>query len=289
MLGKLLKHEWKGIYKVGCLFLVALLGVSFLGWLAFQSPMWRSLAEDTVYQSGVLSLLDVASVFTLFLYALMLVAASVGIMVYLAIHFYKTMYTDEGYLTHTLPVTKNKLLFSKIFISGIWVMIVTVAVLFSLFGLMNSLIGAVLPESYSLIEFWSFFFNEFGEVLVIAFEEGLGLNLTVYTVYFIINLIISPFVSMIIIFGAISMGQLFTKHRVLMAIVSYFGVTLVSGILGSVVEGIITAAHVNSDSIEIVGSYFNTTLSASSIINIVVAVGMYLISYFVTTKKLNME
>jgi len=115
MLGKLLKHEWKGIYKVGCLFLVALLGVSFLGWLAFQSPMWRSLAEDTVYQSGVLSLLDVASVFTLFLYALMLVAASVGIMVYLAIHFYKTMYTDEGYLTHTLPVTKNKLLFQNFY------------------------------------------------------------------------------------------------------------------------------------------------------------------------------
>ena len=77
MLGKLLKHEWKGTYKVGCQFLVALLGVSFLGWLAFQSPMWRSLAEDTAYQSGVLSLLDIPSVCTLFLYALMLVAASV--------------------------------------------------------------------------------------------------------------------------------------------------------------------------------------------------------------------
>lgn len=31
MLGKLIKHEWKGTYRVGCLMLIVLAGVTFLG------------------------------------------------------------------------------------------------------------------------------------------------------------------------------------------------------------------------------------------------------------------
>ena len=289
MLGKLIKHEWKGTYKTGCLFLIALLSVTFLSWLAFQSPMWRSLAEENAYESGLFSLLDIASVFTLFFYAIMLAVVSVGIMVYLAVHFYKTMYTDEGYLTHTLPVSTNQLMVSKILISGIWVMIVMIAVFLSLFALINFLVGAATPEGYSLIEIWSLLFDEFGVVLVKLFREELGINPVVYLVFFILNILVSPFASMAIIFGAISMGQLFTKHRVLMAIVSYFGLIIINGILASVTEGIISAVHINVDSAEMFGRYMNINLSASSILSIVMAVAMYLVSYLVNTKKLNME
>lgn len=289
MLGKLIKHEWKETYRAGCLFLVALLGVTFLSWLAFQSPMWRSMTEENVYQSIMPGLLDIASVFTLLFYVIMLAVVSGGIMIYLAIHFYKTMYTDEGYLTHTLPVTKNQLMISKILIGGIWVLIVMIGVLLSLFALLNFLVGAATPEGYSLIEIWRMFCDEFGDMFVKLLRDELGINLGVALVFFIANILISPFASMTIIFGAISMGQLFTKHRVLMAIVSYFGLVIINGILGSVIESVITAAHINVDSAEMFGSYMNINLSASSILSIVMAVAMYLVSYFVTTKKLNME
>lgn len=289
MLGKLLKYEWKGTCKVGGLMLIVLAGITFLGWLAFQSPMWNKLEADSYYYESSITILDIVSVFTLFLYVIMLVAVPVGIMVFLAVHFYKTMYTDEGYLTHTLPVTKNKLLVSKILISGMWVLIVLVGMYASLFALLNFMFGAILPDEYSLGEFWRMFSAEFGDAIVEAFEEGYGVNLSVYFVYFIVSMLIGPFITMIILFGAISMGQLFTKHRVLMAIVSYIGVMIINGILGTVMEGIITTAHINSNSDSVLSSYFNTNLVCSSVLNLAVAVVMYLVSWFVSTKKLNME
>ena len=49
-----------------------------------------------------------------------LIAVSLGITIYLAVHFYKTMYTDEGYLTHTLPVGGRELLWSKLIPMAAW-------------------------------------------------------------------------------------------------------------------------------------------------------------------------
>lgn len=289
MLGKLMKHEWKGTYRVGCLMLIVLMGITFFGWLAFQSPMWQSLAKDSYYYDSRVTLLDIVSIFTLMLYLIMLVAVSVGIIVFLAVHFYKTMYTDEGYLTHTLPVTKNNLLFSKIFISGVWVLILLLAVYVSIFALLNFMFGTILPDEYSVWEFWRMFSKEFGDAIAEAIREGLGINLTVYGIYFIVSILISPFITIIILFGAISMGQLFTKHRVLMAIVSYIGVMIINGILSSIIEGIFTAAYVDGNSARALGGYFNTNLICSAVINIVIAVVMYLVSWYVSAKKLNME
>lgn len=290
MLGKLLKHEWKGTYRVGCLMLILMVAVTFLGWLSFQSPMWNSLANDTEYYSTNIaeSLLNIMSVFTLLLYIFMLLAAVIGIVVYLAVHFYKTMYTDEGYLTHTLPVTVNKLLFSKIFISGVWMMIIILAVYASLFALVCFMIGAILPDGYSVWEFWRVFGIEFSDLAELLRAE-FGFDFVGWLKNFIVPLIIGPFLSMITLFGAISLGQLFTKHRVLMAIVSYFGVSIVSGILGSAVEGIITASHAYSNSVEVVGSYLNVTFFSSLILDIVIAAAMFFAAWYVNTKKLNLE
>mgnify|MGYP006882960014 CR=1 FL=1 len=47
MLGKLIKHEWKGTYRVGCLMMLLMAGITFFGWLAFQSPMWKELSGDS--------------------------------------------------------------------------------------------------------------------------------------------------------------------------------------------------------------------------------------------------
>lgn len=250
--------------------------------------MWQRLEADSYYFASGFGLLDIVSVFTLFLYVIMLVAVSVGIMVFLGIHFYKTMYTDEGYLTHTLPVTKNKLLAAKILVSGIWLLIVLVGVYASLFMLVNFMFNAVLPVEYSTWDFWSLLSAELGKAVEEAFEYGYGVNLTAYFIYIILTLVLGPFLTVNILFGAISLGQLFTKHRVLMAIVSYIGVLIMNGILGTIVEGIITTAHIGNSN-GLWTSYFDTNLICGLILNIVVAVVMYLVSWFVSVKKLNME
>lgn len=287
MLGKLIKHEWKGTYKVGCLMLLLLAGITFFGWLAFQSPMWRAMATDSESAAIGTGILDILSIFTLLLYVIMLVVIVVGIIVYLAVHFYRTMYTDEGYLTHTLPVTKHQLLVSKILVSGIWEIIVIMMTYLSVFLLALSLIGTIMPDTYT--------FSEFMEEIGIGFrtlreilEGEFGMNFLLYKIVLVLGSLFGPFVSMTIIFGAISLGQLFTKHRVLMAIVSYIGVCLVNGILGSVIEAIAGSAIFKS-STEDFGGFFNVSIWQGLIVNLILAVVMYITSYVVTTKRLNME
>lgn len=290
MLGKLIKYEWKSTYKMGGLMLILLAGITFFGWLAFRSPMWRTFnADDYSYHyNAAVGILDIMSVFTLLLYVILLVASAIGIVIYLAVHFYQTMYTDEGYLLHTLPVAKGQLMFSKILISGAWLLIVMLAVYLSAAGLVSFMVGAVLPEEHSVWEVWKWIFGGMGDA-VRMLERSMNFNAVFYLVYCVLALLISPFVTVTILFGAISMGQLFTKHRALMAIVCYGGVWLANGLMSSLLEAIITTTHIRGRFNEVFKSYVDINLVSGSILNILFAVAMYLVAYYVNTKRLNME
>lgn len=288
MLGKLFKHEWKATCKVGILMLILIAVVTFFGWLAFQTPMWQQLSNETYY--GKLSTLDVLSIVTLIMYAMMLVGVTYGTLIYLGVHFYKTMYTDEGYLTHTLPVTKNQLLVSKILVSGIWNLIVSAAVILSVCGLLIFMISAVMPADLTwgdIIETLEENWDAFMSVL----KDELGVNLVQWIVLMLVTFLLTPFLSMIVLFGAISIGQLFTKHRVLMAIVCYGGIMILSMVVSSVVQSITSMQSLNSMMQETVAlnNYLNASMLSGAIQNIVMAAILYFASYFVISQKLNME
>lgn len=288
MLGKLFKHEWKATCKVGILMLILIAVVTFFGWLAFQTPMWQQLSDETYY--GKLSTLDVLSIVTLIMYAMMLVGVTYGTLIYLGVHFYKTMYTDEGYLTHTLPVTKNQLLVSKILVSGIWNLIVSAAVILSVCGLLIFMISAVMPAGLTwgdIIEA----FEENWDVFMSVLKDELGVNLVQWIVLMLVTFLLTPFLSMIILFGAISIGQLFTKHRVLMAIVCYGGIMILSMVVSSVVQSVTSMHSLNSMMQETIAlnNYLNASMLSGAIQNIVMAAILYFASYLVISKKLNLE
>ncbi len=296
MLGKVLKNEWKSTYKVGCLMLILLAGITFLGWLAFRSPMWWELSNDNFYYGETfgMSILNLVSVFTLLFYFIMLVVVPVGIVIYLGVHFYRTMYTDEGYLTHTLPVTEGRLLFAKTLISGVWVLIISLGVILSVFAILLFMVDAMLPAGYSLGEF----FREFQEVydaefaeMVSMLETVFGMDFNGYMIYTVITLLLGSFTSVMTLFGAISLGQLFTRHRVLMAIVSYIGIQIASGILNSVLQGIVTGIFINnaSESATVVGGYINASMIISEVLSVILAGLLYLASWLVNIKRLNLE
>lgn len=288
MLGKLFKHEWKATCKVGTLMLILIAVVTFFGWLAFQTPMWQQLGSESYY--GTLSTLDVLSIATLIMYAMMLVGVTYGTLIYLGVRFYRSMYTDEGYLTHTLPVTKHQLLASKILVSGIWNLIVNIAVILSVCGLLVFMIGAVLPADLGWKEIMEVV-EENWDIILKSLRQDLGVNLVQWTVVMVITALLSPFWSVIILFGAISIGQLFTKHRVLMAIVCYGGIQILSMVISSVVQSITSMESLQNMLAETVAlnNYMNATLLSGAIQNFVMAALLYLASYLVTSKKLNME
>lgn len=299
MLGKVLKHEWKSTYKVGGLMLIMLICITFLGWLAFQSPMWLELSSTTyttrIPQGNLgVSVLNLASTFTLMFYFIMLVVVGVGIIVYLAVHFYRTMYTDEGYLTHTLPVTEGKLLLGKTLIGGVWSLIISLGVIVSVFAVLLFMFSAMLPPEYTLAQVWEELQTLYREDLagmVELMEMMLGMKFSSYFVFMLVSVILSSFTGIMILFGVISLGQLFTRHRVLMAIVFYIGVQIASGIVCSIVQGIVAALLVDTriSSPAIVGNFYNANMMTRLVVDVVFAALLYLASYLVNTKRLNME
>lgn len=122
MLGKLIKYEWKSIYKLCSILLGAMILTSLLGCIILRTPLVvelfrssSSIAYTEMQQTALVLMIMAGAV----MYVLILMAVTYGILIYMGVHFYKSMYTDEGYLTHTLPVTGQQLLNSKIPVSGI--------------------------------------------------------------------------------------------------------------------------------------------------------------------------
>jgi len=277
MLGKLIRHEWRDTCRIGGLMAAATALVTFFGWLAFQSPMWRNL-ENNRYSINVL---DIVSIFAILMYVLMLAGVLYGMMIYLGVHFYRTMYTDQGYLTHTLPVTKNEILAAKILISGLWLLLLTIAVLLSGLFLTGSVISIVMLEEYSFS--MSRIFSALGEMLGVLQEE-LGLNVGRQAVMMIVMLFFSPFFTVTILFGAVSMGQLFSKFRVLMAIVCYIALMVVQSLIGSLFQNLVLLAGFSN-----FGHFFNAALDCQTIVSLLLAAAMYAVSWFVASRRLNME
>ena len=280
MLKKLIKYEWKHTGKVGGLMAILCVIVTFLGWLSFRSPMWQSVFDDSSYYS--FHPLDFLSVVTLIMWIFLLIGLSYGMIIYLGVHFYKTMYTDQGYLTHTLPVKKSQLLVSKILVGGLWELIIMALVILSVLVVTGSLVKEMLPDSYTM----STFLDELGQVLRQIFREletGRIINLTGWLIYMIATVIVGPFATITILYGAITVGQLFTKVRVLMAIVCYVGVGIVIQMLSSLIQSV--AAF----SVEQIDTYMDVTMNCSFFVNVIMAIALYFISRWIITNKLNME
>ena len=278
MLGKLIRYEWKNTYKVGCLMLGIVAVITFLGWLAFQTPVWAGME----YGYRGFGWLEIFSFLTLMMYVIMLVAVNYGILIYLAVHFYRTMYTDQGYLTHTLPVTKHQILVSKILVSSLWVCFILLSVYLSAVLLGLSMISAVMPPGYSLASFWQEFSPELREVLYVL-REDFNLDLVRWLVTILAMAVIGPFPTVTILFGAISLGQLFSKHRVLMAIVSYVVITVTVNLVSSLLQSVAAVTLYGS-----VGSYLNMSIDFEFVINLIAAIGLYFASWYINARKLNL-
>lgn len=191
------------------------------------------------------------------------------------------MYTDQGYLTHTLPVTKHQLLGSKILVSGLWMMFISLAIFLSVVILISSLITAVMPAGYSLMEAWGEIFGALGEWSE-WFRNELDFNFVRTLAVFLFSAVISPFTMVMVLFGSISVGQFFTRFRVLMAIVCYIGILIIQSILGSLLQNVVLWQSS-------LGIYIDSTNIFNALINLLMSIVLYVLSWLVISKKLNME
>lgn len=282
MLGKLIKQEWKGTYKIGGILLICMAVFTFLGCISLRMPLIHSAMTDS--RTGVsFSVLDGMGIMTLVLYMLMLMGVTYGIIIFLGVHFYRSMYTDEGYLTHTLPVTTHQLLISKILISGIWMMIVTLSIVVSVVALAYAFLCMYLPATPAEIT------QELMRLFMQAWEEAqrvMGMDMVHFIITLALMVLVSPFSTMIMLFGSITLGQLFTKYRALMAIVCYIGVCIINMIVSSIVQMPLSMSYlINDDPM----GYYMRTYDFSIVLSLLMSALLYFIAHMVLTKKFDIE
>ena len=125
MLKKLFKYEWKAFWKVPTAINVFLGIITFIGIISLASPFWE------LDMRGIEIMLGLA----VFFYILAIAAGSIGVVIAITARYYRNIYTDEGYLTNTLPVTARQIILSKLFTGVIWSLITGAVVSISIFSL----------------------------------------------------------------------------------------------------------------------------------------------------------
>jgi len=113
MFSKVLKYDFRAIAKFFWILAISAIGTACVAGL-FLNFSIKLLNDDEYYFIGTLALL-------LAIFAIIAFFGSIiTVLVLLLINFYKKLFSDEGYLTFTLPVSRKNILFSKTLNAFIW-------------------------------------------------------------------------------------------------------------------------------------------------------------------------
>ena len=203
MLKKLFVHEWKDCWKLMSVVNAIVIAVSILGLLIFGSKAWQNIGDNT--------LAGISRVLYFMIYVISVGALSFVVSLYFYIRYFNNLYTDQGYLMHTLPVTANQLVWSKLLVAVAWHVISAVVVMLSVFTVICSFIGGL--EQLNLIQAM--------RDLIVELDIPMTGTLIVLIIEFFALIVLGGFLNIFLGYTAISVGQLMKKQKILGAIGAY--------------------------------------------------------------------
>lgn len=210
MLLKLFRHDFKGLARWMWPVMIGIGGAAVLG---FINTLFLGSYAQVDTSSAASSVMLMSAVGGTALIATALAAAVTVVMVLIYVRFYKSMVTDEAYLTFTLPVTAGQLIGSKFLVSAVWTLIGG-AVIFCAFSVFLS--GLLISGGPEVREDFSWFFKD---VLETVFEN-IGTSL-LFLLFVAARAVRGYFqITCAILFGA----SVVRKHKALAAVGMVFGV-----------------------------------------------------------------
>ena len=266
MFGKLIKAEWRASRRVvGLLCLAVLLAGLVLGGIGcglFLAETHNWQVHGTV--ELLLALLTAAAMMT------MAIAWAASVF-YALWRFYKSRFTEEGYLTYTLPVSGHQLMLSAILSSVLAILAVLLAtVAATLLGLGISALG--LPWKEVPADFWPKAWEQLGEAWSEFARHG---DIAVQAA---LMMLLGALSQLIVLMLAVTIGGMAAKkHPILMALLAYCGIGFV--------QMVISLTVLASDLVLTNG----LTVGTMYAMPLVTILGGYFLMYFLTTRKLNLN
>lgn len=152
MLGKLLKYDLKSVGKYWWILVIAMLSLFGVGGTSFGlvQLIGNHMYDEIVLHNHLLSLtMGLASAFLSLTFILSLVGIGIcgfGVSVLIYVRYFKHLFTDEGYLTFTLPASRGQIFNAKVLNAAIWCFLTSIVVSVGTFVMMMLIF--IIPFDY---------------------------------------------------------------------------------------------------------------------------------------------
>lgn len=276
MLKKLYKYDLKSVSLLLFILHAVLIVYTVIGrigiFVAEKAQAFSSLEASRLW--------GIAGAFYILGFVLFIFAIVVATIVFLGIRIQKNLFSDEGYLTHTLPVTPAQLLWSKIFVIWTWSVIDFICVAISIFTLITY--KDTLPEILKGVS--TLFGTLFGSFGFTNWLEEVMTLLAGLTQYF-------GFYPMLLLF-AMCLGNLFKSHKVMGTILSFFGLNIILGFLNTMITFFIPGlspfmqTNLTQDNLSV---YSSRLMIFTLVWNVLFSIIFFIGSQYILTKKLNLD
>lgn len=280
MFGKSLKYELRASSRILIpLFICSLalsvfisVGLGLFGNMYFGEGNAESKFSQTFEVIGgvVVSLLIIA-------FAILLIVTAVAVFVIMVRRFYTSFFTDEAYLTFTLPVSVDCHIMTKTVATVIWyVGYGVVTCISALIVAIGAVIGIGPSEGAGDA---GHIVGNLGSELGDIFGESV--------IFMGINYIVSSFASLFLIYFAISFGCMVAKkHRFISCVLCYFVVSGAVSFIGNMATSLIMIPITyNFDNVDLaltITSAVSTVLAAAEL------VGCYIGTRIILSKNVNL-
>ncbi len=268
MLGKLIKYEVKATARLFFPIYLAILLFALINRIINPFEKVGNTYSTTMEGFNFINMMRMISAFVYFALIVAVIAMTFVIIIQ---RFYKNLLSDEGYLMFTLPVRPWQHIVSKLLVSMLWIISSFIIIICSVLILIN--VDNLFGELARLLDSARSFL---GDTLLIL----MPISALVLSAYFIIT-----------VYNALSIGHLFTKHKILASFAAYIGIYMFS----QIVFTIFAFATANTLLVPLAEStvpdpsHIAALIGSLTALYAVLGVANFVVSNIIINRKLNLE
>lgn len=281
MFAKLLKHEWRATAAPQAGLCAAIVSLGILA-MANISALIRQ-AEELSDLAG-LSL----GISLMFIYlAVVICAAASGIL--LIVRFYRSRFTDQGYLTFTLPVSVHQNFLSSFVNMLIWNVLTGLSLILA-FALMGVAVYNAMGVDI---------FTDLRQELAYLFGDELQEIKSAFLPLlpgYLLQIAVSGVYSIVVAMTCLTVGAtLAKKHKILAAIGIYYLISMATSMLQNTLTVSLTAKmdelllSASNTGVEAITKMLQQLLLTTLPLQLIMIAGCYILSTQLMKKKLNLN
>jgi len=271
MFAKLLKNEFRataGWLATACIGAVA---AGTVGGISIRFLI-QGLASGRITDNSKAGVGEIICAFAILTAVLVLGACGAASLIMLVVRFYQSRFTDEGYLTFTLPVSTHQILLSSLVHILLSIVIVSVVIFGSVFLM-------ILISVTGIGELWQ---ETIGELMsgVHRLFSYLRPEDMPYVLLMAASALTHSLWEIVCLMLAISIGAVAVKkHKILLSVAIYYGIHILTAIL----EGGVMVVTLEAGDPMPAGPMVGPILLCLAL-----SIGGYFLMHYLVTKKLNL-